>query len=344
MLALSLALLSLAAFVFTAVKTKAIEARFPRLGELTDVGGFRMNAVHAPKPENADLPAIVFIHGASGNLRDQMTAFSKILEGRAEMLFVDRPGHGYSERGGKNMGFPDGQADAIARLMQAKGMTRAIICGHSFGGAIAASFALKHKQMTAGLLLLAPATHPWPGSVDWYYRLATKPYLGWIFTRLFSLPAGLMLMNKATHAVFHPNPRPESYEEDGAPALVLRPESFRSNAIDVANLNAYAAKTAPRYAEISAPTIVVTGDSDAIVAAEIHAAGILKTVPGARLVTVRGLGHKPDYIATDLVVAAIETLAGRPRDLDAAVRAAEARIMPTAKEPLPELDLSVEKF
>jgi pimeloyl-ACP methyl ester carboxylesterase len=96
---------------------------------------------------------------------------SGLLEGRAEMLFIDRPGHGWSERGGNGKPDPDGQATAIARAMQAKGH----FTGHrhrpSFGGAIAASFALDHPDMTAGLVFLAPATHPWPGGISWYYDL-----------------------------------------------------------------------------------------------------------------------------------------------------------------------------
>ncbi len=59
------------AFGFTTWKAAEIERRYPNIGTLTDVGGFRMNALHVPAGPEADLPPIVFIHGASGNLRDQ---------------------------------------------------------------------------------------------------------------------------------------------------------------------------------------------------------------------------------------------------------------------------------
>ncbi|TCV60824.1 pimeloyl-ACP methyl ester carboxylesterase [Neorhizobium sp. R1-B] len=331
------------AFGFTAWKAKVIEAQFPNAGELIDVGGFRMNSLHIPGPSGADLPAIVFIHGASGNLRDQEIAFRKALEGRAEMLFIDRPGHGYSERGGPENDFPDGQAAAIARLMEKRGIQSAIIAGHSFGGAIAASFALFHPEKTTGLLLLAPATHPWPGSIDWYYNLTARPILGRLFSHLLALPAGLALMETATRSVFHPNPRPETYLNDGAPALVLRPRNFRHNAIDVANLNAYVTRISQRYREIVAPTVIITGDTDAIVAEEIHSRGLARDIKGSELVWIRHLGHKPDYVVTDVVVAAIEKLAGLPRDLQAAAHLAEARIAPRVQEAPVEMDLSIEK-
>jgi pimeloyl-ACP methyl ester carboxylesterase len=344
MMILSIAILAIAAaWCFTAWKAKAIETTFPNLGELTDVGGFKMNALHLRAEQDTDLPPLVFIHGASGNLRDQVTAFRQVFEGRADLLFVDRPGHGYSERGGRQNGLPNGQAQSIADLMERLGIDKAIIVGHSFGGAIASSFAVAHPQKTAGLLLLAPATHPWDGTVDWYYRLAAKPLFGWMFTRIFTLPAGLLLMKSATRAVFHPNPRPERYLEEGAPALVLRPSNFRSNAIDVVNLNGYLRSAAPGYKAIGAPTVVVTGDSDAIVSADIHARQIAGIVPRAELVVIRGLGHKPDYLVADVVVAAVEKLAGQRRDLQRAARFAEARLAPAAHEPSPAMDLAMEK-
>ena len=341
-LPLVLAGLAFAAFGFTAWKANAIEAAFPNKGELIDVGGFAINSVHAACAD-PELPPIVFIHGASGNLKDQETAFRTALAGRGELLFIDRPGHGYSERGGPENDYPDGQAAAIARLMEIRGIAKAVICGHSFGAAIAVSFALHHPEKTLGLVLLAPATHPWPGSIDWYYNLTRRPLLGWLFSRTLALPAGLALMDGATRSVFHPNPRPEKYLADGAPALVLRPKTFRYNAIDVANLNSYVRRVAPRYREIAAPTVIVTGDSDAIVAEEIHSRGLARDIRGSELVFIRNLGHKPDYVTTDVAIAAIEKVAGMDRDLQAAARTAEARIASTATEPQPAVDLSIEK-
>lgn len=87
-----IAVLAAAGFGFTAWKARAIEASYPNIGTLTDIGGYRLNALHRPAAEaTSDLPPIIFIHGASGNLQDQARAFLKPLEGRAELLFVDRP-------------------------------------------------------------------------------------------------------------------------------------------------------------------------------------------------------------------------------------------------------------
>lgn len=332
-LPLAIAGIVAAAFCFTAWKAKAIEAEFPNTGELIDVGGFSMNSLHVPKPAGADLPAIVFIHGASGNLRDQEAAFRKALEGRAEMLFVDRPGHGYSERGGPENDFPDGQAAAIARLMEKRGIDKAIISGHSFGGAIAASFAVHHKERTAGLLFLAPATHPWPGGIDWYYSLAQRPVLGRLFSHLLALPLGLKRIDGGTRFVFWPNAVPRDYVRRTGPALVLRPATFRANAMDVANLHAYVTRMQPRYREIDAPTVIITGDRDGIVLEQIHSRGLARDISNAELIRIRNLGHKPDHMATDVAIVAIEKLAGLERDLQNAARRAEARL--AKDDPMP---------
>lgn len=315
-----------AAVAFSLYEAARIARAYPNQGELIDVGGFQMNSVHVQAGADADLPPLVFVHGASGNLLDQMKAFRPLLEGRAEMLFIDRPGHGYSERGGPENAYPDGQADALARLMEKRGIKNAIIIGHSFGGAITASFALNHKDKVAGLLFLAPATHPWPGGVEWYYSLTKMPLIGRLFASTIALPAGLGRLEAGTRYVFAPNDRPDDYVEATAPALVLRPQAFRNNAIDIANLHGYVEKTARRYPEIKTPTVIITGDSDDIVLADIHSRGLARDIEGSELVWIRNLGHKPDYVVTDVAIAAIEKIAGSHRDLQAAARAAEKRI------------------
>ncbi len=68
---------------------------------------------------------------------------------------------------------------------------------------------------------------------------------------------------------------------------------------------------------MTAPTVIITGDSDDIVYEELHSRGLARDIAGSTLLWVRGLGHKPDWIATDLSVAAIERVAGKDVDLDA---------------------------
>ncbi len=311
----------------TRVGSWLIERRNPAIGSFAEINGARLHYVHVPAPEEPDLPPIVFIHGASANLRDQMIPLRPLLERRAELLFLDRPGHGWSGRGPGNNETPTGQAASIAALMDRLGIKDAIVVGHSFGGAIAAAFGLEQADRTRGLVFAAAATHPWPGGkTSWYYRLTTVPVLGWLFSETVAYPAGSLRIVQSTTCVFAPNPVPKAYLDDTSIPLVLRPRAFRANAIDVEGLYRHALQAAPRYREIAAPTVVISGDYDTVVYEELHSVGLGRDIPGAELVWVKNLGHKPDWIARDLVVAAIEKVAGIDRDLPAIARAVGSRI------------------
>lgn len=311
---------------FTWLQTQRLERLYPPSGEFVDVGGYRLHCVHVPAPESADLPAIVFLHGASGNLLDQTSPFRKKLEGRAELLFVDRPGHGWSQRGPAGNDYPDGQARAIAELMNRKQISSALIVGHSFGGIIAANMALETSHKVDGLLFLSAVTHPWPGGIDWHYRLAALPLIGHIFSWLLVMPAGLLRIDQVALCVFSPNACPHDYVRNTAAALVLRPHTFRCNARDIAKLHAHVAATSPGYGKIDKPTVIITGDTDEIVSPDIHSTRLAQTIERAELLRLRGVGHKPDYAATELCIAALEKLAGNPRDLGAMARQLEARL------------------
>lgn len=283
--------------------------------ELIDVGGYTLNSVFLPAGPQGRMPPVVFIHGASANLFDPMLSYRKALEGQADLLFVDRPGHGRSSRGGPQNAFPDGQADAIAVLMRKRGIHKAIIVSHSFGGAVAASFALRHPDMVIGLLFMSPAVYPWPGGVAWYYDAASTPVAGRLFSAIVVPTAGLAMINAATKSVFAPNKRPPGYIADTKALLAIRPQAFRNNAIDVKNLHAWTERASLQYSKIRAPAIIITGDTDSIVSPTIHSAHLARDLRHSRLITIHNLGHKSDYVARALAVAAIETLAGRKRNL-----------------------------
>jgi pimeloyl-ACP methyl ester carboxylesterase len=321
LLALLLALAGL-----TRVGVWWIERRNPPVGSFLDIGGTRLHYVHVPAGPGADLPPVVVLHGASANLNDQMVPLRPFLEGRAELLFVDRPGHGWSKRGMGNE-TPRAQARLVAALMTRLGIEKAVIVGHSFGGAATAVFGVEMPERVAGLVFLSAATHPWPGrATSWYYRLTATPVLGWLFAQTLALPAGAMRIGPAATCVFSPNAPLEAYLAQAQIPLVLRPSAFRANALDVEGLYDFVAEEAKRYPAIKAPTVVISGDRDTVVYEEVHSLGLVRDIPGAELVWVRNLGHKPDWIAPELVVAAIEKAAGRPRDLQGFARDVEARI------------------
>ena len=79
-------------------------------------------------------------------------------------------------------------------------------------------------------------------------------------------------LSSAVAGVFAPNRAPPGFIEATRLPLVLRPLHFRANCEDVAYAEAAVAELSPRYGRIRVPTEVVTGDSDGVVYAHIHAA------------------------------------------------------------------------
>jgi len=284
-----------------------IEDEFPPIGKFFGEEGARLHYVDLAAESDATLPPIVFIHGASGNLQDQLRAFEPALKGRARMIFVDRPGHGYSDRAGSET--PAQQARRYKALLDALSIPKAIFVGHSLGTASVAAFGVLYPETTKGLVFLAPATHPWTTGVTWYYDVASFPVVDYLFTETILTPVGMQSLEEGAKSVFEPQDAPANYVKDAAIALALRPKTFRSNARDVAGLNAFVEKFSLRYEEIKAPTVVITGDVDDIVAPSIHSIGLERDIQGAELIVLPGIGHKPDYAATDVVIKAIEKVA-----------------------------------
>lgn len=305
-----LAILFVALFIFTQFKSAQIDKKYPPIGEFYDIDGVKIHAkfIKADNPNGS--PPVVFIHGASGNLRDQMAPFEDLAKIEADLLFIDRPGHGWSERGPDENKYPDQQAAVIAKLMDKLAIDKAIMVGHSFGGAVVASFAVHHPSKVHSLLFLSPVAYPWPGGVRWYYTLTSLPVLGWMFANTLALIAGLQRIESGSKCVFWPNKMPDTYVRDTAPELVLRPKTFQANAKDIASLFNYLCKTWPKYKQITAPTIIISGNRDTVVFPYIHSDGLHQHIKSSELYDLENLGHKPDHIATELTIAAIKKLSG----------------------------------
>ncbi|MFD0915461.1 alpha/beta fold hydrolase [Pseudahrensia aquimaris] len=310
-------LLAVIAFVFlvlffvTRYKAAEISAQFPAFGSVTEIGGREIHFLDVTEGDNADLPPLLFVHGASGNLRDQAVAFQKPLEGRARMIFVDRPGHGWSERGPEEANTPEGHGAVYAELLDDIGIESAVVVCHSMGCASAIAMALNHPEKVRGLVFLAPATHRWPGGVTWYYEVTALPVVGWLFSETLSLPAGLARLESGARSVFDPSEMPDDYVDATGIALVLRPEQFRNNARDVTTLKSEVTRMQPRYSQIKKPTVIITGNKDDVVLPDIHSVGLERDIEGAELIVLDGVGHKPDYAATRVAIEAIEKVSRR---------------------------------
>lgn len=314
-IALLLALVVVILVVSTRALARGVERRFPPTGAYAQIGGVQLHYLEIGAGPDADLPPMVFIHGAAGNALDLHGAFAGALAGRGRMVFVDRPGAGYSRRSRRTAISPQAQARTIADLIDRLNIGPAVIVGHSFGGAVAAALAVQDPDKVAGVVFVAPATHPWPGdALTWYYNLARLPVIGHGFAHLIAVPFGNLLYRRAVKSVFEPDKPPRDYASRSATRLVLRPASFHANAADVGALNTHLRELSTRYGKISSPVTIITGDRDNVVSPELHSKGLARDIEGARLVWLEGRGHMLTYAATDEIVSEIEALGRRVKD------------------------------
>jgi pimeloyl-ACP methyl ester carboxylesterase len=305
--------------VITVIGTARIGAAHPAAGRLVEVEGGRMHVLEiappvflnaaAPEPE----PPIVLIHGASGNMQDLRLALGDRLAVNRRVVLVDRPGHGWSDRpGGAADASPARQAALIAQALERIGLTRFVVLGHSLGGAIATALALAYPDRLAGLVLLAPVTHPWVGGLAWHNAILSTPVVGPLFARTLALPVGAVLLESGAASAFEPQPMPAAYLGRAAIALLLRPPQLIANAQDIAALKGFVTAQAPRYGEIAVPTVILTGTADTTVSPGIHARAMAAAVPNARLILLDGVGHMPHHTHAEEIVAAIGQLTTRP--------------------------------
>jgi pimeloyl-ACP methyl ester carboxylesterase len=297
--------------LITAVGSALISRAHPPKGRFVPVNGGRLHIDELGEPRQ-DETAVVLVHGASGNMEDMRLALGNVVSKHYRTILIDRPGRGWSEREpGRDLASPQRQADMVAEALGKLGVKHAIIVGHSWGGAFATALAIRHPDLTAGLVQLAPTSHPWHGGVSWYYTLVTTPLIGPLFAHTLVLPLGALLAANATASVFEPQTPPQSYIGRSATWLVLRPKAFEANARDMTELKGNLEKLVPLYPSITAPTVILVGARDLTVANDVHAQELVKAIPNARLEILQGVGHMPHHARPDRVVAAIEDVLGR---------------------------------
>lgn len=112
---------------------------------------------HTPEAAQA-LPPLVLLHGAASNLTrwSEFTEQTHLRETR-DILRLDLRGHGQSLYRGR-IGL-EIWCDDIAATLKQEGYARAVLIGHCLGANIAATFATRYPDMTAGIVLVEPMLH-----------------------------------------------------------------------------------------------------------------------------------------------------------------------------------------
>jgi len=234
-------------------------------------------------------PPLVLLHGILDSHRTWRRA-APLLAPHFRVLMPDLPGYGWSGRPDAPYTL-DWYARMVAAWMDVIGLERAHVCGHSYGGGIAAWMLLQERARIDRLALVAAGGLG--RDVALGMRLATIPVLGPALTPLvmrFGVP---LVLRFAPATVGHMEPA----EAALAVRMTRLPGSARAlersvgGVIDV--FGQYLNMT-DRAHEIAAlpPLAVYWGTRDPVIPLR-HGQRLLQRVTGVTLTTYPGCGHYP---------------------------------------------------
>ena len=255
------------------------------------VGGKRVYAATGGRPFETRKPAIVFLHGAGCDHTSwQLQARWFAWHGHS-VLAVDLPGHGRSE--GKPLRSVPDLAKWIGQLLEAAGVKRAGLVGHSLGGAVAleAAAALEGRITRVGLLGTAAEIPVHQDLLDAAREEPERAYR--MMTAWAHGPA----------AKIGGNPVPGMWMTGGTLALFARNRPGVLHA-DLAACNAWT--SGPDAAtRVRCPALVVVAAKDVMTPAK-KGAELARLIPASRTVSVADCGHmlmaeKPDATLDALI-------------------------------------------
>ncbi|MFN3945025.1 MAG: alpha/beta fold hydrolase [Allosphingosinicella sp.] len=253
-------------------------------------------------------PDLLLIHGAVTTHRDWLAGPFDRLARHHRVTAVDRPGHGKSVRR-RFEGSPHDQANQIVEGMDALGIGRTLIVGHSFGGTVALSLAERHPERVAGLVLIAPLAFPEPRPLE-HLLIAPRalPVAGPAFSRLAEATFDRPLLEGVHMLMFSPQSPPPEWKAGYAYDEVLATGAMVAEGEDTAAIMPFSPEALIRHDRIEAPTHILTGTSDRVVNPAVHARPLARLIPNARLTELPGIGHMAHLCAADEMVAAIEEM------------------------------------
>jgi pimeloyl-ACP methyl ester carboxylesterase len=243
---------------------------------------------------------VLLLHGQPGSARDWDRVAVEVGD-RAETIAISRPGwDGNSPPAGL-----DGNVAAALRALDAAGVRRATVVGHSLGAAVAASLAARDAARVDGLVLVAPAANE--ASLLALDRWLATPVAGYLGSVAALAGLGLALSAAPVRRRIAADLALDDRYLQAAARRLLSPAAWRAFAAEQRALVHDLPALEATLGHISAPTTVVAGTADRIV--PVAAARRLTTqIADAELVLLEQAGHlipqqHPDELAE--VIAAV---------------------------------------
>ena len=244
----------------------------------------------------------------AGQLQHFTYALMDLLADDYHVVAVDRPGCGYSTRDSADLGRLPEQARMIQEFLDTKGISDAVLVGHSLGGAVSLAMALDHPEKTRALALLAPLTQKLPETPQVFKPLEIRTeWLRNFIGNTLAVPLAAKTAPHTLSAVFDPEPAPDDFLDRAGGALGLRPSAFITASQDVVGVDDSIEAQMARYTKLSVPGGILYGAQDAILSPSAHGAPM--TQFGLSNEQIEGLGHMIPVTASAQCAAFIRNIA-----------------------------------
>jgi pimeloyl-ACP methyl ester carboxylesterase len=255
------------------------------------VNGKKAYAYTGGKNFDPALPTVVFAHGAQCDHSVWILQSRYLAHHGCGVLALDLPGHGRSA--GPALVSVGDLADWIEALLDATGVKRASVVGHSMGSLIALECAARHPARIARIALLATA---YPMKVSAELLQATKN----------NEPVAQDMVNIWSHLAYvqYPNNPGPGFWLIGENLRLMQRQKPGVMHVDFSACNDYGGG-ADAAARLQCPALFLIARRDVMTAAR-SAQAFAQTVKGARIVMIEGSGHnmmgeKPDEVLDALV-------------------------------------------
>lgn len=237
--------------------------------------GLRMSYVELGDPNGAPL---LLLHGYTDSSRSFSLMVPKLTKYR--LLIPDQRGHGGSDAPACCYGTTQ-LADDARLFLDALGVKRAAVAGHSLGSMVAISLAADHPDRVSKLVLIGSTA------------LVPVKRGDWLFDNAVALKAPLD-PNSQFLRDWHPANQPTPVDPVFAEAVR---QEFMAIPLHVWRgvMRELAAVPVARHAaDVKAPVLVLSGGKDALFPSEHHAS-LLKAFPHAQARVFPELGHNPNW-------------------------------------------------
>lgn len=260
-------------------------------------------AVHYRDQGCGGCPAIVFVHGSNSSLHT-FEPLSRFLADQYRLISYDQPGHGLTGPHPLDDYSAHGMLEALDAVVDATGVEKFVLAGHSMGGWIAWRYALERPERLSALILISASGAPLtPGSEK------PRPYLG---ARITRHPIGRLLAQHVTPRYFVERSLFDSVFDDARVTetmvdryweLLRLPGNRR--AAGLLALVDREPEYGHRLSELNLPTLVLWGEDDLVV--PLHDATTFDDrIPNSDLQVFNEVGHLPTEEAPGRTAAAID--------------------------------------